>query len=108
MGDQHGFRFVVVVSSMDHSRRLRRVLHRYMKGHQTRVTVQSGATWYSIPTDGGKPTAGFALNLRNLRSIARRPVSSDFVSGPQPAGVAFSPCVLCSMTSLLNKEGLCP
>jgi hypothetical protein len=38
--DQHRFRLVVVVSTSDHSRRLRRVLHRSMKGHQTRVTVR--------------------------------------------------------------------
>jgi hypothetical protein len=38
--DQHRFRSVVVVSTPDHSRRLRRVLHRSMKGHQTRVTVR--------------------------------------------------------------------
>jgi hypothetical protein len=38
--DQHGFRSVVVVSTADHSRRLRRVLRRSMKGHQTTVTVR--------------------------------------------------------------------
>ena len=38
--DQHQFRAVVVVSTPDHSRRLRRVLHRAMQGHQTRVTVR--------------------------------------------------------------------
>ncbi len=38
--DQHQFRSVVVVSNPDHSRRLRRVLHRAMKGHQTSVAVR--------------------------------------------------------------------
>jgi hypothetical protein len=38
--DQHQFRSVVVVSTPDHSRRLRRVLDRSMKGHGTRVTVR--------------------------------------------------------------------
>jgi hypothetical protein len=38
--DQQGLRSVVVVTTSDHSRRLRRVLHRSMKGHQTRVTVR--------------------------------------------------------------------
>jgi len=38
--DQHQFRSVVVVSTPDHSRRLRRVLDRSMKGHRTRVTVR--------------------------------------------------------------------
>ena len=39
--DQHGFRSVVVVSTSDHSRRLRRVLRRSMKGHATRVATRS-------------------------------------------------------------------
>lgn len=39
--DQHGFRSVVVVSTSDHSRRLRRVLHRSMKGRPTRFAARS-------------------------------------------------------------------
>jgi uncharacterized SAM-binding protein YcdF (DUF218 family) len=38
--DQHRFRSIVFVAARDHSRRLRRVLDRVMKGHPTRVTVQ--------------------------------------------------------------------
>jgi hypothetical protein len=38
--DQQGLRSVVVVTTSDHSRRLRRVLHRSMKVHRTRVTVR--------------------------------------------------------------------
>jgi hypothetical protein len=38
--DQHQFRSVVFVAARDHSRRLRRVLNRAMKGHRTRVTIQ--------------------------------------------------------------------
>jgi len=38
--DQHRFRSVVVVATPDHSRRLRRVLYRSMRGHLTRVTVR--------------------------------------------------------------------
>ena len=38
--DQHQFRSIVVVSTREHSRRLRRVLHRSMEGHQTGVTVR--------------------------------------------------------------------
>jgi len=44
--DQQGFRSVVVVSTSDHSRRLRRVLHRSMQGHRTKVTVRSAR--YSV------------------------------------------------------------
>jgi hypothetical protein len=38
--DQHQFRSIVLVAARDHSRRLRRVLDRAMKGHPTRVTVR--------------------------------------------------------------------
>jgi hypothetical protein len=39
--DEHQFRSVVFVATKDHSRRLRRVLDRAMKGHPTHVTVRS-------------------------------------------------------------------
>jgi hypothetical protein len=39
--DQHEFRSIVFVVTRDHSRRIRRVLNRDMKGHPTRVTVQA-------------------------------------------------------------------
>ena len=38
--DQHQFRSIVFVAARDHSRRLRRVLDRVMKGHSTRITVR--------------------------------------------------------------------
>jgi uncharacterized SAM-binding protein YcdF (DUF218 family) len=38
--DQRQFRSVVVVTTADHSRRLRRLLGRSMKGHPTSVTVR--------------------------------------------------------------------
>jgi hypothetical protein len=38
--DRHQFRSIVFVAARDHSRRLRRVLDRAMKGHPTRVTVR--------------------------------------------------------------------
>jgi uncharacterized SAM-binding protein YcdF (DUF218 family) len=38
--DEHQLRSIVFVATKDHSRRLRRVLDRFMKGHPTRVTVQ--------------------------------------------------------------------
>jgi hypothetical protein len=38
--DQHQFRSIVFVASRHHSRRVRRVLDRNMKGHPTRVTVR--------------------------------------------------------------------
>jgi hypothetical protein len=44
--DQYQFRSVVFVATRDHSRRTRQVLNRVMKGHATRVLVQSAR--YSI------------------------------------------------------------
>jgi hypothetical protein len=38
--DRNGIGSVVVVTTPDHSRRLRRVLHRFMRGHPTRVAVR--------------------------------------------------------------------
>src|SRR5215510_15726838 len=38
--DQHQFRSIVFVTARDHSRRVRRMLDRVMKGHPTRFTVQ--------------------------------------------------------------------
>jgi hypothetical protein len=38
--DQHQFRSAVFVAARDHSRRVRRMLDRVMKGHPTRVTVR--------------------------------------------------------------------
>ena len=38
--DDRAFQSVIVVSTTDHSRRLARVLHRAMRNHRTRVTVQ--------------------------------------------------------------------
>ena len=39
--DEHHLRSIVVVATTDHSRRVRRVLDRVMKGHLTRVTVHA-------------------------------------------------------------------
>jgi hypothetical protein len=38
--DEHQLRSIVFVTAKDHSRRLRRVLHRVMKGHPIQVTVR--------------------------------------------------------------------
>jgi hypothetical protein len=41
--DAHQFSSIIVVSSPDHSRRVRRVLHRSMLGHHTKVAVHTTA-----------------------------------------------------------------
>jgi hypothetical protein len=55
--DQHQFRSIVFVAERDHSRRLRRVLDRAMKGRPTRVTVQP-ARYSSFDPDRWWETRG--------------------------------------------------
>jgi hypothetical protein len=55
--DQHQFRSIVFVAARDHSRRLRRVLDRVMKGHPTRVMVQP-ARYSSFDPDRWWETRG--------------------------------------------------
>ena len=76
--DQHRFRSVVVVSTSDHSRRLRRVFHRSMKGHQTRVTVRSSRYLIFDPdrwweTRGGIRTEVLELE-KLLLDVVRHPI----------------------------------
>src|SRR6516164_10944168 len=55
--DEHQLRSIVFVATKDHSRRLRRVLDRVMKGHPTRVTVQP-ARYSSFDPDRWWETGG--------------------------------------------------
>ena len=55
--DQHRFRSIVFVANREHSRRLRRVLDRVMKGHPTRVTVHA-ARYSSFDPDRWWETRG--------------------------------------------------
>jgi len=64
--NRQGFRSVVVVSTVGHSRRLRRVLHRSLRG-QTRVMVHtvSALPGFQSRPMVGKPGVEFALKSRN-------------------------------------------
>jgi hypothetical protein len=55
--EQHQFRSIVFVAAKDHSRRIRRVLDRAMKGHLSRVTVQP-ARYSSFDPDRWWETRG--------------------------------------------------
>jgi hypothetical protein len=77
--DEYQFRSIVVVATKDHSRRLRRVLDRVMKGHPTRVTVQSARystfdpdRWWE--TRGGVRTEIIELE-KLLLDVALHPMS---------------------------------
>jgi hypothetical protein len=67
--DQHRFRSVVVVSTSDHSRRLRRVLHRSMKGHQTRVTVRSARYLVFDPDRWWEGRGGIRTEVEELEKL---------------------------------------
>ena len=67
--DQHQFRSIVFVAARDHSRRLRRVLDRAMKGHPTRVTVRPAR--YSIfdPDRWWETRAGVRTEIIELQKL---------------------------------------
>ena len=77
--DQHRFDSIIVISSPDHSRRLRRVLHRSMQGHNTRVFVRfthysafDADTWWQ--SRDGTRTAIVELEKLVL-DVVRHPMS---------------------------------
>jgi hypothetical protein len=77
--DQRGFRSVVIVSLSDHSRRLRRVLHRSMKGRRTNVTVRPArysafnADQWWVTRDGIR--SGIVELEKLILDLVRHPVS---------------------------------
>jgi uncharacterized SAM-binding protein YcdF (DUF218 family) len=78
--DEQHLRSIVIVTNRDHSRRMRRVLDRAMKGHPTQVTVQP-ARYSSFDPDrwwetrGGVRTEIIELQ-KLLLDFVRRPFSS--------------------------------
>jgi hypothetical protein len=77
--DQHQFRSVVVVTTADHSRRLRRVLRRAMRGHPTRVTVRPAPHSEFDPDRWWESRGGIRTEIIELQKllldIARHPLS---------------------------------
>jgi hypothetical protein len=67
--DQHHFRSIVLVASRDHSRRLRRVLNRVMKGHPTRVMVQSARYSSFEPDRWWKTRGGVRTELVEVQKL---------------------------------------
>jgi hypothetical protein len=67
--DQHRFRSVVFVAARDHSRRLRRVLDRFMKGHSTRVTVQPARYSSFDPDRWWKTRNGVRTEIIELQKL---------------------------------------
>ncbi len=76
--DQHHFRSVVVVTTPDHSRRVRRVLRRTMEGRMTRVSVTptrysdfEASSWWRT-RDGAR--VGIVELEKLLLDVARHPL----------------------------------
>ena len=77
--DQHGFRSIIVVSTSDHSRRVRRMVHRSMKGHQTRVAARSARYSFFDPDRWWQSRHGIRTEVVELQKllfdIMRHPIS---------------------------------
>jgi hypothetical protein len=67
--DQHRFRFIVFVANREHSRRLRRVLDRVMKGHSTRITVQPSRYSGFDPDQWWKTRTGVRIGIVELQRL---------------------------------------
>ena len=77
--DQRHFRSIVVVSAPDHSRRVRRALHRALRGHPTTVAVRS-ARYSSFDPDRWWTTRdGVRIEIVELQKlvldVVRHPIS---------------------------------
>ena len=66
---QHQFRAIVFVAARDHSRRLRRVLNRAMKGHSTRVMVQPARYSSFDPDRWWETRAGVRTQITELQKL---------------------------------------
>jgi hypothetical protein len=67
--DQHGIRSVVFVAARDHSRRIRRVLDRDMKGRPTRVTVQAERYSSFDPDSWWETRTGIRTEIIELQKL---------------------------------------
>ena len=75
--DEQHLRSIVVVATKDHSRRLRRVLDRDMKGHPTKVTVRA-ARYSNFDPDRWWETRGGA----RIEIVEAQKLLLDFVLHP--------------------------
>jgi hypothetical protein len=67
--DEHHLRSIVVVATKDHSRRLRRVLDRVMRGHPTRVMVQPARYSNFDPDRWWETRAGVRTEIVELQKF---------------------------------------
>jgi hypothetical protein len=77
--DLHQFRSIVVVSAPDHSRRVRRALHRAWRGHPTNVIVRSARYSTFDPNRWWETRDGTRIAIVELQKLVL-----DFVRHPMP------------------------
>jgi hypothetical protein len=68
--DQHEFRSIVFVAARDHSRRMRRVLNRVMKGHLTRARVQPARYSSFDPDRWWETRSGIRTEIVEFQKLA--------------------------------------
>ena len=77
--DRNGFRSVIVVTTSDHSRRLRRVLNRSMKGHLAKITIRTARYSTFNPDDWWTTRASLRIGIVELEKLfldfVRHPIS---------------------------------
>lgn len=77
--DAHQFHSIIVVSSPDHSRRVRRVLHRSMEGHHAKVLVHTTAFSDFDPERWWETHDGVRTEIQGLEKllvdVALHPIS---------------------------------
>ena len=76
--DQHQVSSIVFVTAKDHSRRLRRVLDRVMKGHTTRVTVQPARYSSFDPDSWWETRDGVRTEIVELQKLLLEAVLHPF------------------------------
>jgi hypothetical protein len=67
--DEYHFRSIVVVATKDHSRRLRRILDRTMRGHPTRVMIQPARYSSFDPDRWWKTRGGVRTEVIELQKL---------------------------------------
>jgi hypothetical protein len=67
--DQHQFRSIVFVAARDHSRRVRRMLDRVMRGHPTRVMVQPARYSSFDPNRWWETRSGVRTEIVELQKL---------------------------------------
>src|ERR1700730_3141396 len=67
--DRHQFRSIVFVAARDHSRRMRRVLDRVMKGHPTRAMVQPARYSSFDPDRWWQTRSGIRTEIFELQKL---------------------------------------